>query len=164
MKILRKVSDTIFQIEKVCAAVLVFVMLGALVSGVAFRYLFNSPLIWSDEVAIFALVWITFVGGSMGIKLDQAASVTIITDFLKKRPQQIVFAIGWGIVFVFCLFFLIYSCIWVTSPSIGVQKSSTLQIPMLYPYLSVPFGFFCLTFHTLSKFADSLFDWREKGE
>ncbi|MBO8163499.1 MAG: TRAP transporter small permease [Brevibacillus sp.] len=164
MNILRRISDTLFAIEKLAAIILISVMLCSLVAGVMFRYVLNSPLAWSDEVAIFALVWITFIGGSMGIKLEQAASVTIFTDFLKGRSKEIIFTIGWGIVFVFCLFLLIYSWAWIMSPSIGVQKSSSLQLPMIYPYLSVPVGLSFLTVHTLSKFVDCLFSGRGKGE
>lgn len=32
--------------------------------GIVSRYVFNAPIIWTDELARYALVWMTFLGGA----------------------------------------------------------------------------------------------------
>lgn len=152
----RKLSDVVFKIEQVLSILLLSVMLVSLVSGVVFRYVLNSPLNWSDEVAIFSLVWTTFIGGSMGIKRQQSAAVTIFMDMLKGRLRRFFVTIGLGIVVIFSVYFVWISFSWISSPSISIQKSGSLQIPMIYPYLSVPIGMLFILIHSIDIFLQSL--------
>lgn len=163
MNLIKRLSDGLFTFEKFIVSILVSVMCLILFVSVALRYIFSSPLYWAGEVAIFALVWVSFIGGSMGIKLEKAATVTIVTDFMKERIQKIVFTIGWAIVVCFCIFLLIYSLKWITLPSMTQQRTDALQIPVFYPYLIIPFGFLSLTIHTLCKFFENLIALKERG-
>ncbi len=56
------------SVEAVGRAVLALsmvVMTGAVFLSVIFRYGFNKPLLWSDEVASASLAWMTFIGAAM---------------------------------------------------------------------------------------------------
>ncbi|MFC0559461.1 TRAP transporter small permease [Halalkalibacter alkalisediminis] len=154
--IFEKLSDYVFKIEKWIVMTLIIAMFVSLTAGVFFRYYLNSPLFWSDEFAIFTLVWLTFLGGSMSIKRQQTAAVTILVDKLNEKLRKLVASIGFFIVFLFCLFIVYYSFIWLSSPNIVLQKSNSMQIPMIYPYLSVPLGFFFMSIHSLHLFLLSL--------
>lgn len=68
MKVINKISDVVYFIEKVLAFTLAMTLLISMVGGFFFRYVLKSPLLWSDELAIFCLIWITFIGGSMVLK------------------------------------------------------------------------------------------------
>jgi len=162
MNFISKLSDGIFIIEKYVVSILVAVMCLVLFVSVALRYVFSAPLYWSGEVAIFSLVWVSFIGGSMGIKLEKAAAVTIVTDLLKGRIQKIIIIVGWAVVVCFCAFLLFYSLKWISSPTMRIQKTDALHIPVIYPYLIIPIGFLSLTIHTLAKFFESLVSFKEK--
>ncbi|WP_227937402.1 TRAP transporter small permease [Alkalihalobacillus deserti] len=151
-----KISDYVFKIEKSIVMILIIAMFVSLTAGVFFRYYLNSPLFWSDEFAIFTLVWLTFLGGSMSIKRQETAAVTILVDKLNNKFKKIVASIGFLIVIIFCLFIVYYSYIWLSSPNISLQKSTSMQIPMIYPYLSVPLGFFFMSIHSIHLFLLSL--------
>lgn len=164
VNVIKQLSNGLFQIEKFIVRILVSVMCLILFAGVALRYVFNTPLYWSGEVAIFALVWVSFIGGSMGIKLEKAATVTIVTDFLNERWQKVIYTIGWAIVCAFCIFLFIYSIKWISLPSMSQQKTDALQISVFYPYLVIPFSFFSLSIHTLYKFLENLSTLRAKED
>ncbi|WP_227937438.1 TRAP transporter small permease [Alkalihalobacillus deserti] len=151
-----KISDYVFKLEKAIVMILIIAMFVALTAGVFFRYYLNSPLFWSDEFAIFTLVWLTFLGGSMSVKRQQTAAVTILVDKLNDKLRKIVASIGFVIVFLFGLFIVYYSGIWLSSPNILLQISTSMQIPMIYPYLSVPLGFFFMSIHSIHLFLLSL--------
>ena len=110
----------------------------------------NAPLVWADEVAILSLVWITFIGASMGVKTQSSAAITFLVDRLSSTSRKIVITIG----NVFTLIFIgtiIYLCFqWLSSPNIAVQKTDTLELPMIYGYISVPIGFICMFIHLIS--------------
>ena len=63
-------------------------MLFSLAAGVVYRYVLKSPLVWSDEVAIFSLIWLTFIGGSMSVKLGRTAVVTIFVDKFTGKVKK----------------------------------------------------------------------------
>jgi TRAP-type C4-dicarboxylate transport system permease small subunit len=145
----KKLSDYVFEIEKWIVMTLIIAMFVSLTAGVFFRYYLNSPLFWSDEFAIFTLIWLTFLGGSMSVKRQQTAAVTILVDKLNDTLRKIVASFGFLIIFIFCLFVVYYSFIWLSSPNIALQKSNSMQIAMIYPYLSVPLGFLFMSIHSI---------------
>lgn len=163
MNIFKKISNGLFIFEKYVVMVLVAVMCLILFSSVALRYVFNAPIYWSGEVAIYALVWTSFIGGSMGIKLEQAVTVTALTDKLKENVRNIVFMVGWFIVLLFSLYLLFYTLKWISLPSMTVQKSDALQIPIIYPYLIMPYAFFSIGIHSLAKFVEHIDIVRKGG-
>lgn len=143
------ISDAVFKIEKVAAILLTSTMLVSLSAGVFYRYVLSSPLTWSDEVAIFSLVWLTFIGGSMGIKQQSSAAVTIFMDRFKGTLRTILMGISLLAVLIFVIYILYLSFVWLSSPNILLQRSSSMRLPMIIPYLSIPVSFTFLAVHSL---------------
>lgn len=52
------------RIEQVLAVALLAVLLIAMGAQVIARYVFGSPLSWSEEVARLAMIWLTFIAAS----------------------------------------------------------------------------------------------------
>jgi len=149
MKLLHKLSNAIFEVERVLSIVLMTVMLVSIFAQVMFRYAFNHPLHWPEELAIYTLVWVTFIGGSMGIKRQQAAAVTFLFDRLSAGARRVVLYIGWTLVAAFAVIIIYLSARWLSLPSMFLQKSPSLGFAMFYPYLAVPVGFAGMAVHSL---------------
>lgn len=156
MKAIRILSDTIYKVEKVLANIILTIMLVSLFLGVVSRYIFNSPLVWTGEVTLFTLAWITFIGGSMSIKTKQAVAVTLLTDYLRGPLKKRVIAVGLFICVIFTIALAYFSIQWIMNPMILMQKSDALQLPMIVPYLSVPVGILFMTIHMIHIFVDFL--------
>lgn len=161
MKALHRLSNLIYGIEKGIAIILGTIILLSLSAGVLFRYVLSTPLSWSDEAAVFSLIWLTFIGGSMGIKRQDSAAISILIDKLKGKAKQIVFATGVFILFSFIVYILYLSIGWLSSPNIYIQRSSSMGMPMIYAYLSVPVSFVFMMIHTLNLFVNTM---KNKGE
>ncbi|MBM4761877.1 TRAP transporter small permease [Bacillus sp. B15-48] len=156
MKLIHIISDGIYKLEKLAAIVLCLIILISLSAGVIYRYFLSSPLTWSDETAIFSLIWLTFIGGSMSIKRQNAPAITIIYDRLHGMARKIFLIFSTIAVFVFVAYILYLSINWLSSPNISVQKSSSMQMPMIYAYLSVPVSFLLMTIHSLDVIIKNL--------
>jgi TRAP-type C4-dicarboxylate transport system permease small subunit len=134
-------------------------MLFSLAAGVLFRYVFSDPLVWSDEVAILCLVWITFLGASMSVKQHNSPAITFLMDKLSGTPRKILLIIGMIITLIFIGTVIYISFGWLSSPNIAIQKTASLELPMIVGYLSVPVCFICMFIHLieiiLSTFKDS---------
>lgn len=146
---IHKISNGIFKIEKLLAIILGVSMLFSLTSGVLYRYVLKSPLVWSDEVAIFSLVWLSFIGGSMSLKMQNSASITIVMDLIRGKLRQVLLIVGFVILLSFVGYILYLSIGWLSSPNIQIQKSTSMGMPMIYAYLSIPVSFFFMFIHLL---------------
>ncbi|OUM98629.1 MAG: hypothetical protein BAA02_02460 [Paenibacillaceae bacterium ZCTH02-B3] len=149
MKLLHQLSNAIFQVERVLVIILMAVMLVSIFAQVMFRYVLNHPLHWPEELAIYTLVWVTFIGGSMGIKRQQAAAVTFLFDRLSPGARRVVLYLGWTLILAFAVFIIHLSVRWLSLPSMFLQISPSLGFAMFYPYLAVPVGFAGMAVHAL---------------
>src|SRR5262245_8261648 len=52
------------------------------------RYVLNSPLSWSDEVAQLLLVWAAFLGAAVGIKRNSHLKIDFATGLLPVPAQR----------------------------------------------------------------------------
>lgn len=75
---IRRVLD---NIEEIIGATLFISMFAILVAQIIFRQIFNSPLIWSEELAILLFVYVGMLGVSIGIKYRQH----VFIDFLYNK-------------------------------------------------------------------------------
>jgi len=73
----------------------VSVVLILVVLQVTMRYIFNAPLTWSEELAVFALVWLSFVGSVICMRDHEHIEIEILVDNLpaKIRPAFIALAV-----------------------------------------------------------------------
>ena len=114
LKIVYQLSGWVFRIEKVLAVIFGATILISLSAGVIYRSFLKVPLLWSDEMAIFCLAWITFIGGSMGNKQNSSPSITMLTDLLKGKVKKVVLILGFLIMVAFLGYVLYLSVNWLS--------------------------------------------------
>lgn len=151
---MKALSDGISKIEKLLGIVLMFAMAVVVVLAVLFRYLLNAPFSWAGEVSVYLLIWVSFIGGSLGLKYKSQAAVTLLLDYLSQKAQRMLLIAGNILILLFFALLLYYSYIWVFSPGVAFQKSSALLLPMWIPFGAVPIGLTFATIHILSNLID----------
>ena len=161
VKFIVTLSEWVYKLEKVLAFIFTFIILFSLAAGVIFRYVFQNPLTWSDEVAMFSLAWLTFIGGSMTIRTKVAPTIDILTDKLGGKVKKVVISIGYLLVLAFVVYVFYISTQWISSPNILVQRSGSMGMPMIYAYLSIPVSFLFLLIHSLELTLKSIFTEEE---
>jgi C4-dicarboxylate transporter, DctQ subunit len=148
------VSNIVASFEKKLAIILMFAMAVIVAAAVLFRYVFKEPLFWAGEVSVFLLIYITFIGGSLGLKYKTQASMTLITDYLPEKVNKWVAITAHIFMLLFLAILLFYCFSWITSPTVAIQKSSAILLPMLIPYAILPVGLFFASIHLLSNMLD----------
>jgi TRAP-type C4-dicarboxylate transport system permease small subunit len=152
MKIVSAISDWLYKFEKVLAVILMTTMLGSIALGVVFRYIVSSPLTWTDELAVYMLIWLTFLGGSMSVKTLRAASLDLVFEKMSLVWKRIFLVVGYLCVMAFAGIVAYMAIQWISNPSVKTQISPGLKISMFLPYLAVPFGLICLLIHAFHLF------------
>lgn len=69
------------NLEEIIGAILFIAMFGILVAQIIFRQIFDSPLVWSEELAILLFTYVGMLGVSIGIKYRQH----VFIDFLYNK-------------------------------------------------------------------------------
>jgi TRAP-type C4-dicarboxylate transport system permease small subunit len=118
-----------------------------LITGLAIagRFVFSYSLFWSDEVTRFLLIWISFLGMSVGVRRGAHPGIDSVVRLLPSRAARIVLS---GAVVLSLLFFALmiaYGGVLVlrTWP----QRSPSLGLRMTLPYLAVPVAGLLMLLH-----------------
>jgi len=70
------------------AVVLFAVMFGVIVMQVALRYVFNHPLVWTDEAAQYCFVWVSFLGWTMAARRRIHIGINVVVDRLPAAARR----------------------------------------------------------------------------
>ena len=65
-------------------------------TGVVSRYLEGSPFAWTDEVAGYLFVALTFFGAASGFARNNHPSITMLTDRVPPRVARCLGAVATG--------------------------------------------------------------------
>lgn len=92
-----KVTACVMQILRAADALLGVVLVLLLLSimavvfaGIIARFVFSASLSWSQELASWMLVWLTFIGMAIGLRADRHVAVTLIESALNDTGRRIV--------------------------------------------------------------------------
>jgi len=146
------ISNIIERIEKTASMILIAAMTIILFLNVIYRYFLHDPIFWANEASIYMMAWVTFLGGSLGLKYKSQASITMLVDRFKKEHQKIINIIAYIIILVFLAYLVYISSYWITH--LSANKSSSLRIPMSIPYSCVPVGLTFAFIHMLAGFVE----------
>lgn len=130
--------DRIFQAVLGAACVLLFVVMTTAVGGqVVMRYVFNSPLSWSEELARYSMVWLAMLAAALCARLGQHIAVR---GLIPLPPRIAVIVNGAAILVVTVVLATLAYHSWDLAQRSGRQTTAGLGLPMSYAYASIPTG------------------------
>lgn len=150
---LANLSSRLNQAVEILLSVLGLGMAFLVAVQVFFRYALNNSIFWSEELARFLLVWLTFLGASVVYYRGAHASV----DFLYKRAglssRRIMNILVHLLSLAFFLVMVVYG--WQFAHFIRLQVSAALNIPKWIPHSIIPLSGAILALHSFN------FLWKE---
>lgn len=111
---------------------------------VVMRYVFQNSLSWSEELARYIFLWLSWVGASYAVKERSHFRVEMFADLLKGKPRKIFELFVLLVWFSFCLFLAYQGSMITRHLIIRKQLSAAMEIPMAWAYASVPVGSFLM--------------------
>lgn len=137
------------QFEKTLAVSLLVVVVVTLAAQVIARYVFQSPISWSEEIARLALIWLSFVASGFVTAEQGHITVDLVPSRFGPRVTKSLDRIAGLVVLTTCLMLLVggFRFVWrvwpVHSPSAGVSMSLW--------YGAASFGSALMAFHTAAR-------------
>jgi tripartite ATP-independent transporter DctM subunit len=87
---------------ELAAAALVVAEIAILFGGVVARYVFNAPLVWSDELASTLFLWLAMLGAVIAFRRDEHMRMTACVGMLRPPARAMLdtFATGAALAFL----------------------------------------------------------------
>jgi TRAP-type C4-dicarboxylate transport system permease small subunit len=168
MRFIARTSNAVLSLEKrvisLLAALLVLLILLNIVTRAA-----GAAIFWIDELAIYAMVWMTLIGASALVRMRINVAVTLVTDLLPRRIRRAIVRSVDAILLFFAITLLTLSWQWYdpvalvqagfdldlfaqnTFKFIYTEPTSTVGIPKFWVWLAVPLMGLAMTIHAVAN-------------
>ncbi len=117
MKTLNKFGggfDRLISSLYIFSEVLIILLMVGVTVNVVLRYFFNRPLMGTEEVSEYFLLWLTFMGSAWVLKKDKHIRIDILTAYLRPRAQAVLYtvlSVMSAVVFIFVAWYGGLACV-----------------------------------------------------
>jgi TRAP-type C4-dicarboxylate transport system permease small subunit len=157
IRLLGRINDAILWVSRQTAWVFLVTMTAMILVQVFFRYVLNDSLSWTEELARFMMMWLTFLVAPLALRHGANVGIELVIGQFRGRPRFLLEAIILIVLIATLLVFLnqslgIVERNWdqrataVRYPTFGlidVYEGSTATmrpLPMAIVYLCLPVG------------------------
>ncbi|HAS63977.1 MAG TPA: TRAP transporter small permease [Vibrio sp.] len=155
-KALNTVTTPVAKLLRHVAGILLLVMTVMVVAQVVFRYVLNVPLSWTDEMARFLMIYMTYLCLPFVYLTDKNIAMTFVTEILEKKAPR-----------VFSFFYLVghtsailVFAVWIKFGwnfyNTGAVMADSLPIPMYVIYIIPPVMMIVTSVYALQKCIQSI--------
>ena len=147
MTILQLVVSRINRVVELVVIVQFAVLVIVVTAAVFARYVLNDSIVWAEELARYLFVWLSFLGGGLGVGTNVHVGVDSVVELMPRRPKLLV-QIAMELMIV--AFTLVLIWVGAQFAAFGMKADALLlPIPMGYVYLAVPVGGFVMLINVL---------------
>lgn len=166
-------SAGLLAFERLALMGLMYLLTALILVNVVTRYS-HFPIYWIDESAVYSVVWLTFIGASAMTRLRLDFAVTMMTERLSARSQQIFKIIATSTVIVFGVGLIVTCMLWMdpiglaqagfdakkfagqTFNFLYTERTQTLNWPTWVLYLTLPIFAVSITIHGIANLLEDL--------
>ncbi len=131
------------------------------------RYFLNDALTWSEEVARFSMIWLSFLGGGLVFRHGGHVAIDLLVRRLSGGAlRTAIFGLSQFVIVAFLAVLFWYGIEMVQQAN--YMTTPALQISMMIPYAAIPIGAVLMMYHlvivSLKKRGDGHADERLASE
>lgn len=108
--------------------------------NVVLRYWFLAPISWAEELTLYIMVWIVFVGSSVAIRTRGHIAIDLLPLVLSPAGRRRLAIFVAVTVLAFLAVFFHYSLQHTLRVRASGQVTPVMQAPMWLAYLAMPAG------------------------
>ena len=162
MKRLTTTLEMLYKFTEVATNLFMVILFVIVNLGVFSRYLFMAPFVWTEELALFLLVWMVFLAGSLSIRKWENVRVTYFVEKLPHRVTVAIECVSKLLVLAFLVFVLILSARII--PQVGpTEVAPALNISMLFPQMGLLVGLGLMVVQMIGLLFETLMALRKPG-
>lgn len=130
------------------------VLTTAVFTQVVFRFVLKKPLAWTEELAIYCLVWLTFLGAAYAVSQRAHIGVDFFTQLFPLMIRKILYTIASLVSLFFYILMITYGYKLMSQGF--AQTSSVFKLPMGYVYSVIPISGIILIINLIFVFIQDI--------
>lgn len=136
------------------AMAIFWLMAGAVILQFFTRYVMNDSYAWTEEIAVYCLIGVVFVGAAMCVRLSRHIHVDILYRFLPRAAARLMA----NLVLVVQVAFFGYASwlVYKYASLISDERMTTVDLPKSIVFYTVLAGFVLMTLRAIQVFIASL--------
>lgn len=134
--------------------VLFSLMFVVIIGQIVLRYVFNAPLVWTDEAAAYFFVWVAFFGWTMATRRRIHIGIAVVVDRMPPGARRTLHAFWCLGALAFSLVLLVVGAL-ITRNNLEVRMVS-IDFAFWPVYLVVPIAALFLIAYSLRDFVQIL--------
>lgn len=150
------VNKLIDRLEIVAMVSLMSVATLVTIFQVIYRYGFNRSLFWGEEVVIYSIIYMSFIGASMGVKYGSHISVDVLKALMPLKYMKAFNIIVYLAGITFSLFLNYYGFSLFLNALERGQLTPALRIPIAWAYLPIGISGILMTLRYLHSIQETI--------
>jgi len=152
------------KLEEILSVTTFFVLITLCALQIAFRFMLNFSLGWTEELARFTFIILVYVACSLGIQKGAHVRVEIIDIFVTGTPRYILNQIL-DLIWAGFVFLIGYSAIEIVQDSLAIGKTSpALDWQFGWMYAVIPITFVLMSLRLIQRMVTRHQLWFKKRE
>lgn len=157
---IERLSDIINKFSRSFVLAVMAIMVFVVSLQVFCRYVLNSALLWPEELTIFLMSWMTFIGAAIALRGWEHIGIDFFVRKLSPKMRDVVNIVVRFSVLFFVVFLLVTGINLVITSDHMI--SDALRISLIWPRLSVPVGAGFMLIHIIHLTYQDILNLRNK--
>lgn len=124
-----KALEFLGNLDLIVAGVVLAILIALTFLGVIWRYVFQAPFTWLEEVQLACLVWIVFAAAGAAFRTGNHVAIEMIVDLMPAKLQKIMNVFISAVVVVVIGYLFIQSIGFIQMFLRSGRSTSMLKIP-----------------------------------
>ena len=137
---LKRLDRALGRLEEAFIATLLASASVILFINVVLRYVFNTGVVWAEELVRYEIIWLVFIGGSVAARKGIHIGVEAVLHVLPARLAQALRITVYALCILFCAVLVWYGAELIAQTRMFGQKTSAMQAPFWVIQLAIPVG------------------------
>ena len=135
---LQRADALLCWLETTFLGTLVLFCSGLLLLNVILRYIFLAPISWAEELSLYLMAWLVFVGCSVAIRTRGHIAVDLLPLALSPANRRRLALLVGLLILVFLTVFFYFSALHTLRVYDAKQVTPVMLAPMWLTYLCMP--------------------------
>ncbi len=145
----KRLERAVERLMRFCATALAFALIAAVLlnfANVTGRYVLGTAILGADEIQIFIMIWITFLGAAIVSWQNQHLRMDALVGYFPPAVVRALRGIERLLVVGLAGFAAYHSCRYAAGMFAIGRTSEAANIPMLIPHSALAAGFILIAF------------------
>lgn len=126
------VNNSIALILRWVLTIMVLALTLLILGQIFWRYILEAPFVWSEELSLMLMTWITFLGSALLLMRNEHLGIDFLVEKMPRSLSRAALLLGQVLILTFCLC-VIYGA-WILMEQTYNSITPGLQISVAWQY------------------------------